>query len=613
MAGISELRATMITWVLGKIFCSIAFFMVLLAGGYETPVFAASRGILVSPDTGEGIGTVWGVFIGVSEYKNTTLNLAYADKDAKALHQFFTEHFQDSIHPDHFHVLTNQEAQRGKILRALGEVLRLAQPEDLVILSLAMHGLLDPSGEDLFFLTHEADPNFPEDNGISRHDLLRQISKSKARKIVLFLDACHTGAFGSSSSLVAMRAANAADVNRLLTAMGKAQTGVAVFSSSSAAERSQEGEKFCGGHGAFTCGLLTGLRGGADFNRNGLIEIRELFDFTYRTVKTSTEGFQNPSIEGRYDNGLPLAFAPGGSATSLTQEMADPKGIPASDRELVQLQAELQALQEQMAREKSDRDEEAPGSGLIAKAPAYSAPQAFAPKILGGDGAPMVFIPEGHFTMGSKDFRNERPVHQVFLDNFYIDQHEVTVSQYAEFIKKSGAEPPGYWIDLNLHEVSQHPAVRANWDEATAYCESVGKRLPTEAEWEKAARGADERLYPWGEQDPIQILANFDKCCDHQAYSVLTSVGEKAEGQSPYGLDDMAGNVWEWTADWYDTSYYQRSPDKNPEGPPVGELKAIRGGSWSNKAVDIRTTNRHGLDPGQRHDNVGFRCAKNAS
>ena len=359
--------------------------------------------------------------------------------------------------------------------------------------------------------------------------------------------------------------------------------------------------------------MLTGLRGGADFNRNGLIEIRELFDFTYRTVKTSTEGFQNPSIEGRYDNGLPLAFAPGGPATSLTQETSDPKDIPASDRELVRLRAELQALQEHMAREKSDWVEDAAGSRLIAKAPAFSSPQAFAPKILGGDGAPMVIIPEGHFTMGSKDFRNERPAHRVFLDNFYIDQHEVTVSQYADFIKKSGAEPPGYWMDLNLTQVSQHPAVRVNWDEATAYCESMGKRLPTEAEWEKAARGTDERLYPWGEQDPIQILANFDKCCDHQAYSVLTSVGEKAEGRSPYGLDDMAGNVWEWTADWYDTSYYQRSPDKNPQGPPVGELKTIRGGSWSNKAVDIRTTNRHGLDPAQRHDNVGFRCAKNAS
>ncbi|MGE0473344.1 MAG: formylglycine-generating enzyme family protein, partial [Nitrospirales bacterium] len=220
---------------------------------------------------------------------------------------------------------------------------------------------------------------------------------------------------------------------------------------------------------------------------------------------------------------------------------------------------------------------------------------------------------EGYFSMGSKDFRNERPVHQVFLDSFYIDRHEVTISQYADFIKKSGAESPLYWIDLNLNEVSQHPAVRVNWDEATAYCQSVGKRLPTEAEWEKAARGTDERPYPWGGQDPIQLLANFDNCCDHQPYSVLTPVGEKTEGQSPYGLDDMAGNVWEWTADWYDASFYQRSPDKNPKGPSVGELRAIRGGSWSNKAVDIRATNRHGLDPAQQHDNVGFRCAKNLS
>ncbi|MGE0473345.1 MAG: caspase family protein, partial [Nitrospirales bacterium] len=182
MAENFESRLTMIDWGLPKPLCIMAFMMVLFAWEYEVPVFAKSRGILVSPDTGERIGTVWGVFIGVSEYKNTTLNLNYADKDAQALHHFFARHFQDSIPPDHFHVLTNQEAQRGKILRALGEVLRLAQPEDLVILSLAMHGLLDPSGEDLFFLTHEADPNFPEDDGISRHDLLRQISKSKARK-----------------------------------------------------------------------------------------------------------------------------------------------------------------------------------------------------------------------------------------------------------------------------------------------------------------------------------------------------------------------------------------------------------------------------------------------
>ena len=592
-------------------------FLVSLVLGVSTPTHAQSRGILVSPDTGKGFGSVWGVFIGVSEYRNSTLNLGYADKDAEALHSFFTKHFQGTIHPDHFHVLINQDAQRGKILRALGEVLRRAQPEDLVILSFAMHGLLDQSGEDLYFLTHDTDPNFPEDDGLSRHDLLRQIRKSKARKIVLFLDACHTGAFSSASSLVAMRAANAADVNRLLSAMGKSQTGVAVFSSSSAAERSQEGEKFCGGHGAFTCGLLTGLRGGADANRNGLIEIRELFDHTYRSVKTSTKGFQNPSIEGRYDNGLPLAYAAEGQALPLAQDSAGQGRNPASAHELAQLKDQLQALRNQLT-DKNSHSLAAPPSPstLIAKAPAYSTPSApenLPQKIIGEDGSPMMHIPEGTFTMGSKDFRSERPVHKVFLNAFYIDQHEVTISQYATFVEKSGTEPPDYWDDLQLNSTSQQPIVKVNWNEASHYCKSVGKRLPTEAEWEKAARGTDERIYPWGEQDPIAQLANFNKCCDHKDYSVLALVGKKPEGRSPYKLDDMAGNAWEWVADWFESTYYRRSPDKNPTGPSVGEQKVIRGGSWSNKAIDIRTTNRHGLPPTQRHNNVGFRCAKDLS
>ena len=196
-----------------------------------------TRDIFVSPQTGVGVGSVWGVFIGVSQYQHAELNLQYADKDAKALHDFFVTQFQGRIHADQFKVLTNEQASRGRILRAFGEVLRRAQPEDLVILSLAMHGLLDPSGEDLYFLTHEADPNFPEDDGISRHDLLRAIGRSKARKIVLLLDACHTGAFSSSSTIVALRAAKTTDINRLLGAMGQAQAGMAVHGGAGSSER----------------------------------------------------------------------------------------------------------------------------------------------------------------------------------------------------------------------------------------------------------------------------------------------------------------------------------------------------------------------------------------
>lgn len=552
---------------------------------------AKDRGVVVSNESRVDLSVVWGVFIGVSQYQDRSLNLTYADKDATELHRFFAEQFRGRIHPDHFHLLTNQEANRGQVLRTVGEVLRRAQPEDVVILSLAMHGVLDPSGEDLYFLTHEADPNLPEDNAISRHDLLRQISRSKARRIVLFLDACHTGAFGSSGALVAMRASDATDINRLLSAMGKAQTGIAVLSSSSAAERSQEGEQFCGGHGAFTCGLLTGLSGAADENRNGLIEIRELFDFTYRAVKISTKGLQNPSIEGRYDNELPLAHA---------GESLDSEGVARS-------KAQIEALQHATIAGMAS------GTDMltqVAKAPAFTPPSALPRVIRGSDDSSLVLVPEGSFTMGSKQFRDERPVHRVALPSFYIDEYEITVAQYARFLNAKRWSAPAFWHHRRTPLDENRPVVGVAWEDAKSYCEWAGRRLPTEAEWEKAARGTDERLYPWGDDAPTPDLARFDRCCEFESYSVIGIVGERKDGRSPFGVHDMAGNVWEWVSDWFDTGYYRRTVTDNPQGPAHGTAKVIRGGSWSNDATALRTTNRYGLDQAERKNNVGFRCAQ---
>lgn len=193
-------------------------------------------------------------------------------------------------------------------MKALSEVFNRAFEQDLIIVSLSMHGLPDTKGSDLFFLAHDADPNMPMDRGVSRDDIMKLMGKSRARKVVMLIDACNSGGFGAASPLLAMKNVNAADVNRLLVAMGQAQDGTAVITSSSAAERSQEGDKFCGGHGAFTCAMLQGLNGAADTNNNGLVEIREVFDYTYRLVKESTGGLQNPLISGNFDNGLPLAM-----------------------------------------------------------------------------------------------------------------------------------------------------------------------------------------------------------------------------------------------------------------------------------------------------------------
>jgi uncharacterized caspase-like protein len=388
-----------------------------------------SRGVFVSPTTGVAVGSVWGVFVGVSEYQQKDLNLQYADRDATVLHDFFAAQFKGRIPADQFRLLTNSQATRGRVLKEVREVLRLAQPEDLVILSLALHGLPDTSGQDLYFLAYDADANLPEDRGISRDDLLKQIARSKARKIVLLLDACHAGAFGSSPGLLAMRSANAADINRMLAAMGQAQDGTAVLSASSAAERSQEGPQFCGGHGAFTCALLTGLNGAADSDGNGLVQMRELYDHTYREVKRLTTGYQNPEIQGRYDNGLPLA-ATGGKATSRTPAMAGGPSSPVSpgaglsqaeqelkaleEQERLMAEQEKQAALQQQIEEKKQQIEEKKKKLEVARARPYDSPRQTGRELTGKDGAPMVLVPEGALLYGDNNQR-------VALCAFFMD------------------------------------------------------------------------------------------------------------------------------------------------------------------------------------------------
>lgn len=584
--------------------------IILFISAHTVNAAPQMRDIFVSPETGVGVGSVWGVFIGVSTYQHAELNLSFADKDAQGLHEFFSRQFQDRIPADQFHLLTNQEASRGMILRTLGEVLRRAQPEDLVIISLAMHGLLDPSGQDLYFLTHEADPNFPEDNGISRHDLLRQIDRSKAKKIVLLLDACHTGAFGSSGSLVAMRAASTVDINRLLNAMGQAQAGLAVLTSSSAAEQSQEGDNFCGGHGAFTCALLTGLQGEADSNRNGLVELRELYDYTYRAVKHSTNGYQNPAIEGRYDNGLPLAFTAniGVAQDALAQPQEPEDG--SSSKEMALILQELQNLKKRL--DEAPPTQTAPPR-LEAKI-SPDLPKRLTKEIPTGDGVPMVFVPEGEFFMGSHEgARNEQPRHLVQLRAFYIDKYEVTTSRYGQFLAATSRRAPLHWPPSSPEEFGNRPVIGVTWNDADAYCHWAGKRLPTEAEWEKAARGTEGWKFPWGNESATVRHAHFDQCCTWHGYSTVTAVGNFERGMSPYGAFDMAGNVWEWTADWYSDGYYRNSPTLNPTGPADGNAKVVRGGGWLSQPEMMQTTTRSWYTPDSQKDYIGFRCAKDAS
>ena len=242
----------------------------------------------------------------------------------------------------------------------------------------------------------------------------------------------------------------------------------------------------------------------------------------------------------------------------------------------------------------------------------------------GKDGASMVVIPEGSFKMGSNSGSgNERPEHTVYLWQYAIDQFEVTLSLYSKFLEATGHKAPPLWDEDAVVSSGNRPTVGVTWDDAAAYCTWAGKRLPTEAEWEKAARGTDGRRFPWGDMQPFVDIANYNRGQWVNYAITLSPVdtvggmsvrhGTKEGGKSPYGAYHMAGNAAEWVADWYDREYYQKSPEKNPKGPESGEKRIIRGGSWSDLPTGVRSTARVAAEPSFRDLTLGFRCAMDVS
>ena len=228
-------------------------------------------------------------------------------------------------------------------------------------------------------------------------------------------------------------------------------------------------------------------------------------------------------------------------------------------------------------------------------------------------GLKMVLVPAGKFILGSNvgDF-NERPVQEVELDAFYMDPYEVTNSAYEACVTAGECTPPGlnalggfltnYYDDPQYGE---YPVVYVNWFQARTYCGWRGAQLPTEAEWEKAARGTDGPTYPWGPYIDCS-RANYNYCT-----GLTSAVGSFPEGASPYRLYDLAGNVWEWVADWYSDTYYQTSPfPSNPPGPAAGQFRVLRGGSFVDDENSQRSSLRKGELPENFNWNIGFRCAR---
>jgi formylglycine-generating enzyme required for sulfatase activity len=286
-------------------------------------------------------------------------------------------------------------------------------------------------------------------------------------------------------------------------------------------------------------------------------------------------------------------------------------------------------------------------------------------RIRSADGMIMVYVPAGDFqmgqdaiwrwsgsfqdgTLGLQALTDQRPRHTVYLDAFWIDQTEVTVGMFRAFVKATGyvttAEREGYghpykpgpkeqeWPDVpgadwqrprgpGSEAQDNHPVVQVSWDDAAAYCAWAGGMLPTEAQWEKTCRGADARMYPWGDAFDERRMNYCDAQCPvtrwtsvptfDDGYAYTSPVGSYPAGASPYGALDMAGNVWEWTADRYDDQYYASSPYENPQGPETGDERVQHGGAWydAGRAGWLACTIRHATPPRNRADDLGFRCA----
>jgi formylglycine-generating enzyme required for sulfatase activity len=231
----------------------------------------------------------------------------------------------------------------------------------------------------------------------------------------------------------------------------------------------------------------------------------------------------------------------------------------------------------------------------------------------------MVRIPGGEFTRGRSHalpdddlkwyptiMKDDRPARKIRIDEFWLDEREVSNEEYAAFVKATGHRAPHHWPKGVLPpEIAKVSVVNVSWDDAAAFAKWAGKRLPTEAEWERACRGnAEGKKYPWGDDKPAASSARFN--------TVSGPAAGCGFAKNDFGLCDMAGNVWEWAADWYEKDYYAAAPEANPRGPESGMYRVLRGGSWADEAKYLTCAHRSWARPKERSPNIGFRCAKDS-
>ena len=600
-------------------------------------------------------GESWAVLIGINRYQHPRIpKLRYAVNDAQAVERALVA---QGFRQDRILTLTDDKATKSAIERLLGDQLRQqVEANDRLLVFFAGHGKTDQlrSGEEEGYLIPvDGDPNQLFSTAISM-TALRQISdRLRAKHILYIVDACYSGYAIFNRSIA----------DDLLEEMLK-KPAIQILT----AGRQQDEAQERAGHGVFTEVLVRGLVGDAFPRDRAWLALEELGIWVKQRVfaesnKKQLPQYGNLSGEGQF---VFRRAGPAVGSLAVTRKVADME-VWLGDRKLgdtarggTLLAPDLPVGTYQLTARKAGhkdwtRTVEVAANQQVDIAIGFEE-LGYPKEIVSDDGAEMVLIPPGDFWMGNtpeglgpvRDFckqnpqavvckderyeRDELPRRRVTLDAFYLDRFEVTNAQFAGFVRATGhrtlaevrrearvwrveggrAKPArvanAHWrLPSGPGSTAEptHPVVQVSWDDAAAYCAWAGKRLPTEAEWEKAARGPDGRRYPWGDA--------WDATRANGGTTVrkTTPVGNYSQGAGPYGVQDVAGNVWEWVADWYAEDYYKRGPTRNPPGPETGDSRVTRGGSWLDHPTTLRTTHRHPVSPAYSGNLIGFRCAKN--
>jgi formylglycine-generating enzyme required for sulfatase activity len=499
------------------------------------------------------------------------------------------------------------------------EVARLYQRRkkgDLLLLYYSGHGIRDDG--DLYLAVKDTETDVVSATALEAAFVRAQLDKSGSQRKVVVLDCCHSGAFAGGAKAVLGTSAGA------LEAFAGSGYGRVILTASNAVEFAWEGDERLGEAptSVFTHFLVQGLRtGAADLNGDGQISLKELYEYTHEQVLTSGLSKQTPQmwaqkVEGRIviarspapkvslPGWITEALASGAFSARLAAVGELAQLSQGRDRDLAALaRAEL----ERLSREDENPAVRGAAAGALGVSPvAVPTQPSLAPPppvvvekperrpdvltIASPIHLEFVRVPAGEFLMGSDPARdedardNEQPQHRVHVSEFYIGKYPVTNAQYAAFVEATKREVPEHWKRGRIPSGKKpHPVVNVSWRDAVAFCGWLGQetgqgfRLPTEAEWEKAARGTDGRIYPWGDGPPTAELCNFDGNVDD-----TTPVGRYSpQGDSPCGCADMAGNVWEWTQSLY--RGYPYDPVDGREDLEAEGRRVVRGGSFGSR------------------------------